>query len=453
MNIEQEAQSMNEARAGMAFDYDKYHRLIEQMNPIKVYGKVNQVIGLVVEGHGPCTSVGEMCEIYAEGNGDPIGAEVVGFKTGKVLMMPLEGIRGVGPGCKIVSLGKKADVRVGRGLLGRVIDGMGNPIDGKGPIEFQTEYPIYFSPINPLWRKRVTEVMDLGIRAINSLLSCGKGQKMGIFSGSGVGKSVLLGMMAKNTRADVNVIGLIGERGREVREFLEKNLGKEGLDRSVVVVATSDTHPIIRMRAAYVATSIAEYFRDQGRDVLLMVDSLTRFAMAQREVGLSIGEPPTTKGYTPSVFSLMPKLLERVGAVEGKGSITGLYAILVEGNDFDEPIADAARSILDGHVVLSRSLAAKNHYPAVDVLNSISRVMIDIVDSEHKVKANRILNILATYRKAEDLINIGAYVKGSNPEVDYAIDMIGKVNAFLMQEIDEKIGFAESKRDMLALFH
>jgi len=453
MNIEQESQSMNEERAGMAFDYDKYHRLIEQGNPIKVYGKVSQVIGLVVEGNGPCTSVGEMCEIYAESNGDPIGAEVVGFKTGKVLMMPLEGIRGVGPGCKIVSLGKKADVRVGRGLLGRVIDGMGSPIDGKGPIEFQTEYPIYFSPINPLCRKRVTEVMDLGIRAINSLLSCGKGQKMGVFSGSGVGKSVLLGMVAKNTKADVNVIGLIGERGREVREFLEKNLGKEGLDRSVVVVATSDTHPIIRMRAAYVATAIAEYFRDQGRDVLLMVDSLTRFAMAQREVGLSIGEPPTTKGYTPSVFSLMPKLLERVGAVEGKGSITGLYAILVEGNDFDEPIADAARSILDGHVVLSRSLAAKNHYPAVDVLNSISRVMIDIVDSEHKVKANQILNILATYRKAEDLINIGAYVKGSNPEVDYAIDMIGKVNAFLVQEIDQKVGFAESKRDMLALFH
>jgi flagellum-specific ATP synthase len=294
--------------------------------------------------------------------------------------------------------------------------------------------------------------MDLGIRSINSLLSCGKGQKMGIFSGSGVGKSVLLGMMAKNTRADVNVIGLIGERGREVREFLEKNLGKEGLDRSVVVVATSDTHPIIRMRAAYVATSIAEYFRDQGSDVLLMVDSLTRFAMAQREVGLSIGEPPTTKGYTPSVFSLMPKLLERVGAVEGKGSITGLYAILVEGNDFDEPIADAARSILDGHIVLSRSLAAKNHYPAVDVLNSISRVMIDIVDKEHKVKANHILNILATYRKAEDLINIGAYVKGSNPEVDYAIEMIGRVNAFLVQAIDEKVGFAESRRDMFTLF-
>jgi flagellum-specific ATP synthase len=393
-----------------------------------------------------------MCEIYTNGHEEPLSAEVVGFKTGKVLMMPLETIRGVGPGCKIISLGKKADVRVGRGLLGRVIDGMGNPIDGKGPIQYQAEYPIYFSPINPLKRKRVTEVMDLGIRVINALLTCGKGQKMGVFSGSGIGKSILLGMMAKNTRADVNVIGLIGERGREVREFLEKNLGKEGLERSVVVVATSDTHPIIRMRAAYVATSIAEYFRDQGEDVLLMVDSLTRFAMAQREVGLSIGEPPTTKGYTPSVFSLMPKLLERVGAVEGKGSITGLYTILVEGNDFDEPIADAARSILDGHIVLSRILAAKNHYPAVDVLSSISRVMIDVVDDEHKGKAGSILNILATYKKAEDLINIGAYVKGSSQEVDFAIEMIGRVNAFSMQAINESVGFEESRREMFALF-
>ncbi len=433
-------------------NFNKYHKLIEQAKPIKVYGKVNQIIGLVVEGQGPGTSIGEMCEIYANGSGDKLSAEVVGFKTGKVLMMPLEGIRGVGPGCKIVSLGKKADIRVGRGLLGRVIDGMGNPIDGEGPIELQDEYPIYFTPINPLRRRRVTEVMDLGIRVINALLTCGKGQKMGIFSGSGVGKSVLLGMMAKNTRADVNVIGLIGERGREVREFLEKNLGKQGLERSVIVVATSDTHPIIRMRAAYVATSIAEYFRDQGDDVLLMVDSLTRFAMAQREVGLSIGEPPTTKGYTPSVFSLMPKLLERVGTVEGKGSITGLYTILVEGDDFDEPIADAARSILDGHIVLTRALAVKNHYPAVDVLKSISRVMIDIVNDEHKGKAGHISNILATYKKAEDLVNIGAYVKGSNQEVDFAIEMMGKVNAFLRQGIGEKVGFEESRRDMFALF-
>jgi flagellum-specific ATP synthase len=293
--------------------------------------------------------------------------------------------------------------------------------------------------------------MDLGIRAMNALLTCGKGQRMGIFSGSGVGKSVLLGMIALNTKADVNVIGLIGERGREVREFLEKNLGEEGLARSVVVVAASDMHPLIRMRAAYVATTVSEYFRDQGNDVLLMVDSLTRFAMAQREVGLSVGEPPTTKGYTPSVFSLLPKLLERSGIVEGVGSITGLYTILVEGDDFNEPVSDAARSILDGHISLSRDLANKNHYPAIDVLQSISRVMIDIVDKEQKNKANDLLKILATYKKAEDLINIGAYVNGSNHEIDHAIKMIDRVNNFLRQNIDEKIDFVQAKTQLLEL--
>ena len=294
--------------------------------------------------------------------------------------------------------------------------------------------------------------MDLGIRALNALFSCGKGQRMGIFAGSGVGKSVLMGMIARNTKADVNVIGLIGERGREVREFLEKNLGEEGLARSVVVVAASDMHPLIRMRAAYVATAVSEYFRDQGNDVLLMVDSLTRFAMAQREVGLSVGEPPTTKGYTPSVFSLLPKLLERSGIVEGVGSITGLYTILVEGDDFNEPISDAARSILDGHISLSRSLANKNHYPAIDVLQSISRVMIDIVDAEQKTKANDLMNIIATHKKAEDIINIGAYVNGSNPGIDYAIGMVDKVNAFLCQSIDERIDFVQAKQQLLDLF-
>ena len=294
--------------------------------------------------------------------------------------------------------------------------------------------------------------MDLGIRVLNGLLSCGKGQKMGIFSGSGVGKSILMGMIARYTKADVNVIGLIGERGREVREFVEKNLGTEGLKRSVVIVATSDRHPLIRMRAAYVATSVAEYFRDQGKDVLLMVDSLTRFAMAQREVGLSVGEPPATKGYTPSVFSLLPKLLERTGSVEGKGSITGLYTVLVEGDDFNEPIADAARSILDGHIALSRAIAAKNHYPAVDVLESVSRVMIDIVDGEQRKRANDLLNIIATYRKAEDLINIGAYVAGSNPEIDHAIKMIDRVNAYLRQDMNERVSFEESRRQLCSSF-
>jgi flagellum-specific ATP synthase len=433
-------------------DLSRYENLLKRINPIRVNGKVSEIVGLIVEGHGPAASIGDVCGIIPVNGDAQLEAEVVGFKKGRVLLMPLQSIQGLGPGCKIVSLGRKAAIGVGRGLLGRVIDGLGNPIDNKGPIEFSDEYPIYADPINPLDRGRIVEPMDLGIRTLNALFTCGKGQRMGIFSGSGVGKSVLMGMIALNTEADVNVIGLIGERGREVREFLEKNLGKEGLQRSVVVVAASDMHPLVRMRAAYVATTVSEYFRDQGNDVLLMVDSLTRFAMAQREVGLSVGEPPTTKGYTPSVFSLLPKLLERSGIVEGVGSITGLYTILVEGDDFNEPISDAARSILDGHISLSRSLANKNHYPAIDVLQSISRVMIDIVNKEQKNKANELLNIVATYKKAEDLINIGAYVKGSNPEIDYAIRMIEKVNGFLRQNIGEKIDFESSRTQLTELF-
>ena len=433
-------------------DFAKYHRLLERAQPIKVHGKVSEIIGLVVEGHGPVASIGELCGIFPGGADEPISAEVVGFRKGKVLLMPLQSIQGLGPGCRIISLGRKAGVNVGKSLLGRVIDGLGNPIDNKGPIECENEYPIYADPINPLERGRIAEPVDLGIRALNGILCCGKGQRMGIFSGSGVGKSILLGMIARNTNADVNVIGLIGERGREVREFLEKNLGKEGLTRSVVVVAGSDMHPLIRMRAAYVATSISEYFRDQGKDVLLMVDSLTRFAMAQREIGLSVGEPPATKGYTPSVFSLLPKLLERSGAMEDSGSITGLYTILVEGDDFNEPISDSARSILDGHISLTRDLANKNHYPAIDVLQSVSRVMIDIVSDEHKQMAGKIINILAVYKKAEDLINIGAYVQGSNADIDYAVTMIERVNAFLKQGMEEKIDFHQTLLQMKALF-
>ncbi|MCE5262134.1 MAG: flagellar protein export ATPase FliI [Deltaproteobacteria bacterium] len=433
-------------------DFAKYHRILGQTNPIRIHGKVTEIIGLVVEGNGPASSIGELCGIFPSGSDRHVTAEVVGFKKGKVLLMPLQTIQGLSPGCKIVSLGRKAGVNVGKSLLGRVIDGLGNPIDNKGPLECEGEYPIYADPINPLARGRIAEPVDLGIRALNGILSCGKGQRMGIFSGSGVGKSILLGMMARNTDADVNVIGLIGERGREVREFLEKNLGKEGLARSVVVVAGSDMHPLIRMRAAYVATSISEYFRDLGKNVLLMVDSLTRFAMAQREIGLSVGEPPAAKGYTPSVFSLLPKLLERSGIMEHGGSITGLYTILVEGDDFNEPIADAARSILDGHIVLTRELAGKNHYPAIDVLHSISRVMLDVVDDEHRQMARKIVQILATHKKAEDLINIGAYVKGSNPEIDYAISMIDRVNGFLKQDIHEKIDFPQTIQQMRALF-
>jgi flagellum-specific ATP synthase len=433
-------------------DFAKYHRLLRQVNPIRTNGKVTEIIGLVVEGTGPAASIGDLCCILPTDSPSPITAEVVGFRKGRVLLMPLQTTQGLSPGCKIVSLGRKAGVNVGQSLLGRVIDGLGNPIDNKESLDCERDYPIYADPINPLARGRISMPMDLGIRALDGVLTCGKGQRMGIFSGSGVGKSILLGMMARNTDADVNVIGLIGERGREVREFLEKNLGKEGLERSVVVVAGSDTHPLIRMRAAYVATSISEYFRDQGKNVLLMVDSLTRFAMAQREIGLSVGEPPAAKGYTPSVFSLLPKLLERSGIMEGGGSITGLYTILVEGDDFNEPIADAARSILDGHVVLTRELASKNHYPAIDVLHSISRVMIDIVNDEHKQMARRIVQILATYKKAEDLINIGAYVRGSNPEIDYAISMIDRINGFLKQDIYEKIDFRQTIDQMRILF-
>ena len=435
------------------YDFERYYRIIKEIDPIKVYGKVSEVIGLLVEGYDPGSSIGRMCQIYPNGNTRPISAEVVGFRKGKVLLMPLEGLEDVGPGCKIVSSGERAGVKVGHSFLGRVIDGLGNPIDDKGVLASEDEYPIYVDPINPLKRGRIREPVDLGIRAINGLFSCGKGQRIGIFSGSGVGKSSLLGMIAKNTRADINVIGLVGERGREVREFIENNLGEEGLTRSVLIVATSDSHPLLRMRAAYVATSISEYFRDQGMDVLLMIDSLTRFAMAQREIGLFLGEPPTTKGYTPSVFSLMPKLLERAGNIENKGSITGLYTVLVEGDDFNEPVADMSRAILDGHITLSRDLAAKNHYPAIDVLNSISRVMVDLVDEEHRKKANDLLNIVATYRKSEDLINIDAYVEGSNKEIDYAIKMTDKVNCFLKQDINERIDFTETKEELLALFN
>lgn len=432
-------------------DFSRYEKLLARINPIRIYGKVSEIVGLMVEGNGPAASIGDVCGIMPVNGGTPLEAEVVGFKNGRVLLMPLQSIQGLGPGCKILSLGRKAAVGVGNSLLGRVIDGLGNPIDNKGPIDFVDEYPIYADPINPLDRGRIIEPMDLGIRALNALFTCGKGQRMGIFAGSGVGKSVLMGMIALNTKADVNVIGLIGERGREVREFLEKNLGEEGLKRSVVVVAASDMHPLVRMRAAYVATAVSEYFRDQGNDVLLMVDSLTRFAMAQREIGLSVGEPPTTKGYTPSVFSLLPKLLERSGIVEGVGSITGLYTVLVEGDDFNEPISDAARSILDGHISLSRSLAHNNHYPAIDVLQSISRVMADIVDKEQKNKAGELLNIVATYKKAEDLINIGAYVQGSNPGIDHAVRMIDQVNDFLRQNTGERVDFASAKTQLLEL--
>ncbi|MFH1982238.1 MAG: flagellar protein export ATPase FliI [Pseudomonadota bacterium] len=411
-------------------------------------GKVTQVVGLVIEADGPPSRLGALCDIFPMNGQAPMKAEVQGFRANRVLLMPLEEMRGIGPGSHVVAKQQEAAVPVGDKLLGRIIDGLGNPIDGKGPIVCSREYPIYANPINPLKRKRINQPLDLGIRAINGLLSVGCGQRMGIFAGSGVGKSVLLGMIARNTSADVNVIALIGERGRELNDFIEKELGTDGLRRSVVVVATSDHLPLIRMRGAFIATAIAEYFRDQGMHVNLMMDSVTRFAMAQREIGLALGEPPTTKGYTPSVFTLLPKLLERAGTADNYGTITGLYTVLVEGGDMDEPIADAVRSILDGHIVLSRDLAMQNHYPAIDVLRSISRVMVDITTPKHQQIAGKIKALMATYRKAEDLINIGAYVKGSNPKIDAAIAANDAINAFLRQGIDERTDFDAALRHL-----
>ncbi|MCX8022124.1 MAG: FliI/YscN family ATPase [Syntrophorhabdaceae bacterium] len=427
------------------------NRLVE-LYPYRLYGKVNQVVGLVIEGKGPISSVGDAAQIFPVDGEIPIDAEVVGFKDGKTLLMPLGDIRGVGIGSKILSKKQMVNAKVGDLLLGRVIDGLGNPIDGKGPINCSDTVPVYRDTVNPMKKKRITTPLDLGIRSVNGLLTCGKGQRIGIFAGSGVGKSVLLGMIARHTSADINVIGLIGERGREGREFIEKDLG-EGIERTVVIVATSDQPPLIRIRGAFLTVAIAEYFRDKGNDVLLMMDSLTRFSMAQREVGLAIGEPPTTKGYTPSVFSLLSKLLERTGNGEGEGTMSAIYTVLVEGDDLDDPIADSARSILDGHIVLSRRLADMNHYPAIDVLRSVSRTMKDIATKEQLEYATRIVEILSEYERAEDLINIGAYNPGSNKKIDYAISMIDKVRAFLTQKTDEKVTMEEAINSMKILFY
>ena len=412
---------------------------IKGVNPLKVSGKVIQIVGLVVEGYCPSATVGTLCQLIPLGGGDPVPAEVVGFRNSRALLMPLGELRGLGPGSLIQVVRDSASLPVGEHLLGRVIDALGQPLDEGALANCETECPLYALPASPMARKPIVEPLDLGVRAINGLLTCGLGQRMGIMAGSGVGKSVLLGMMAKHTQADINVIALIGERGREVREFIERDLGPEGLARSVVVTATSDQSPLLRMRGAFVATTIAEYFCNQGKNVLLLMDSVTRFAMAMREVGLAIGEPPTTKGYTPSVFATLPKLLERAGSFKGKGSITGLYTVLVEGDDMNEPIADAVRSILDGHIVLSRELAARNHYPSIDILRSASRVMRDIVSAEHNQLAGRVREILATYKEAEDLINIGAYVEGSNGKIDYAISQIEAISDFLRQGMNDAV--------------
>lgn len=419
---------------------------------ITVGGRVNQVIGMVLESLGPGIPVGSICEVDVFKGRGKVPAEVVGFREGKVLLMPLGEMRGVEPGSAIRLVGGQASVPVAESLLGRIIDGLGNPMDGKGPLDAEMHYPLYAEPLNPMERERILEPVDVGVRSINGLLTLGKGQRIGILAGSGVGKSTLLGMIAKHTAADISVIALIGERGRELKDFIERDLGPEGLARSVVVVATSDQPPLVRMRGAYLAMAISEFFRDRDRDVILMMDSVTRFAMSSREVGLAIGEPPTSRGYTPSVFGQLPKLLERAGTCEGKGSITGIYTVLVEGDDMNEPIADAVRSIVDGHILLSRDLASQGHYPAIEVMGSVSRCMTDVVPKEQVAKAHAFLEVMATYRRSEDLINIGAYAKGSNKKIDNAIAMIDKLNGYLRQPVDEKVSFAESAKQLAALF-
>ncbi|MFS0727841.1 flagellar protein export ATPase FliI [Paenibacillus sp. 1P07SE] len=435
-----------------AFDISRYTEQLRSIDPVRVNGKVTQVIGLTVESEGPDASVGDVCLIYPAKSAKPIKAEVVGFRDNKVILMPLGDLQSIGPGCDVVGTGKPLTVQVGSELLGKVLDGLGQPLDGSLIPKRMPHYSTNNLPGNPLARPRVQEPLSIGVRAIDGLLTVGRGQRVGIFAGSGVGKSTLLGMIARNTSADVNVIALIGERGREVLEFIEKDLGPEGLARSVVIVATSDQPALIRMKGALIATSIAEYFRDRGLNVMLMMDSVTRYAMALREVGLAIGEPPATRGYTPSVFAALPKLLERAGTGPS-GSITAFYTVLVDGDDMNEPIADAVRGILDGHIVLSRALAHKGHYPAIDVLQSVSRVMKEIVAEEHQDAAYELKRLLAVYRDSEDLINIGAYQSGSNEEIDKAIQQIDDINRFTRQKTTEKAGLEDTIQRLINDFY
>ncbi len=412
----------------------------------KVYykrlGKVVNVVGLTIESLGPDANLNDLCKIMLDKDGENFClAEVVGFRNNRTLLMPCDSTEGIGFGCIVENLGYPLSVTVGEDMLGKCLDGLGRPVDGS-TIKSAESYPVEAPPPDPMARIIIDTPLPLGVKAVDGIMSIGKGQRIGIFAGSGVGKSTLLGMFARNTRADINVIALIGERGREVREFIERDMGEEGMKRSVLVVATSDKPALMRKKAALTATAIAEYFRDQGKDVLLMMDSLTRFSMAQREIGLASGEPPVTRGYPPSVYAEMPRLLERAGNSD-KGSITGLYTVLVDGDDFNEPITDTARSILDGHIMLNRKLAHKNHYPAIDILQSISRCMSQITTKEHKALSGKLKNVLATYSEAEDLINIGAYKSGANPSIDYAIEKINKVNEYLCQTTDSKYTFEE----------
>lgn len=431
-------------------DLNPYIQAVQLINPVQLVGRVDQVIGLTLESKGPRARSGELC-LVTTADGQEIPAEVVGFRSDRLLLMPLGEMTGIGPGSRVVASGAALQVGVGEGLLGRVLDGLGQPMDGLGQLRVTDHYPTMSLPPNPFTRPRIEEPLSLGVRAIDGVLTCGKGQRVGIFAGSGVGKSTLMGMIARNTAAQVNVVALIGERGREVRDFLERDLGPDGLRRSVVVVATSDQPALVRLKGAFVATAIAEYFRDQGMDVMFLMDSVTRFAMAQREVGLAVGEPPATRGYTPSVFALLPRLLERSGRSE-KGSITGFYTVLVDGDDTNEPITDAVRGILDGHIVLSRKLAHQGHYPAIDILGSISRLMTEIATESQVKAANRLRSVLATYGEAEDLINIGAYVAGSNPQIDYARTMIDRVKQFLNQGVMEVSRYEETAAALRTMF-
>ncbi len=430
-------------------DWNQLARKVDLINPVSEQGLVSKIVGLLVESAGPRSSVGEFCHIVAR-DGREIPAEVLGFRGLMTLIMPLAELEGISPGDRVLPRRHRLTVKTGPKLLGRILDGLGHPLDGR-PLLTEAAYPLQNSPPNAFSRPRITEGLNVGVRAIDGLLSLGRGQRMGIFAGSGVGKSTLLGMMARNTAADINVIALIGERGRELRDFVDKDLGQAGLARSVIVVATSDQPALVRLKAAFTATAIAEYFRDRGLDVLLMMDSVTRFAMAQREVGLTVGEPPATRGYPPSVFSLLPKLLERSG-MAAKGSITGIYTVLVDGDDHNEPIADAVRGILDGHIVLTRELAMKNHYPAIDILQSVSRVMGDVVKPEQQKLAREVRKYLAVYNEAKDLIDIGAYVHGSNSGIDAAIRKREKIMNFVCQEITEESGYEAMYKQLQAIF-
>ncbi len=437
--------------APLEFEWDKYFNAVDSCITIRPEGRISKVVGLVAEGDGMGLGIGNLC-IIKNTYGREIMAEVIGFRDEKVLLMPYGDIRGMSPGSRIIPMADAPTATVGDELLGRVVDGMGNPVDNKGAINSSLQYPLYGNPINPMDRKSIKEAVDVGIGAINTMVTLGRGQRVAIMAGSGVGKSVLMAMITKHTSADVTVIGLIGERGREVKDFVTETLGEEGLKRSVVVAATSDSPPLVRIRGAYLATTIAEYFRDQGKNVLLIIDSITRFAMSSRDVGLAAGEPPTSRGYTPSFFVQIPILLERAGYIENSGSITGIYTVLVEGDDLNDPVGDTVRSIVDGHIVLSRDLANKGHYPAIDVLASVSRVMRDVTSKEHVKLRDKAIDIIAAYRGAEDMISIGAYVDGSDPKIDQAKKIMPAIERFLKQDIEKRVSLDMGISELAEIF-